>query len=294
MKSSALVRGAFALSLLIWSQIVCAATYNVTISGAHTANLTLTAGAPGAPSLITAVSGTFNGQTVTGLTNLCGTNTAFNVGGQLGFVTYFGIGVKYGNGSDFVVLQSVDGTPNFLPGPINAVDVNCFGVNPVTSSVSILTSTPVPTIATKYNISIAGTHTANLTLTAGAPGTPSLVTAVSGTFDGQTVTGLNNLCYASNVINSTGSLGFVDYGGISVTYGPGSDYVNLWFDDGNLPNLPPPGRINIAQVNCGLYDSVTSSASIFDLTPVPTLSEWAMLLMASLMGIFAFVRLRRT
>ena len=293
MKISALVRAALALSLLIWCQIVCAATYNVTISGAHTANLTLTAGAPGSPSIITAASGTFDGQTVTGLTNLCATNTAFNVSGQLGFITNFGIGVKYGNGSDFVVLRSDDGTPNALPGPINAVDVNCFGVNPVTSSVSILTSTPVPTITTKYNISITGTHTANLTFTAGAPGAPSIVTAVSGTFDGQTVTGLNNLCYASNVINSTG-LGFVDYGGISVTYGSGSNYVNLWFNDGNSPNLPPPGLINTAQVNCGTFDSVTSSASILDLTPVPTLSEWAMVFMVSLIGMFAFLRLRRT
>ena len=292
MKSSALVRAALALSLLIWSQIVCAATYNVTISGTHTANLTLTAGAPGAPSLITAVSGTFDGQTVTGLTNLCGTNTAFNVSGQLGFVTYFGIGVTYGNGSDFVALWSDDGTPDDLPGPVNRADINCVGSNVVTSSVSILTSTPVPTTTTKYNISIGGTHTANLTLTAGAPGTPSLVTAVSGTFDGQTVTGLNNRCYASNVINSTGSLGFVDVGGISVTYGYGSDYVNLWFLDGSMTALT--GRINTAQVNCGPYDSVTSSASILDLTPVPTLSEWAMIIMASLMGMFAFMRLRKS
>ncbi len=147
--------------------------------------------------------------------------------------------------------------------------------------------------AATYNVTISGAHTANLTLTAGAPGAPSIVTAVSGTFDGQTVTGLNNLCYASNVINSTG-LGFVDYGGISVTYGSGSDYVNLWFDDGNPPNPPPPGRINIAQVNCGPYDSVTSSASILDLTPVPTLSEWAMIIMASLIGMFAFMRLRKS
>ena len=296
MKSLALVRWALAMSLFMWSQIISAATYNVTMSGAHTANLTFTAGAPGSPSIITAVSGTFNGQTVTGLTNLCGTNTAFNIEGQLGFVTYSGIGVTFGNGSDFVVLNS-RGTLNRLPGPINDADVNCSGTySPVTSSVSIVTSTPAPTITTQYNISISGTHTANLTFTAGAPGSPSIITSVSGTFDGQTVTGLTNLCFASNVINSTG-LGFVDWGGISVTYGSGSDYVNLWHDE--LIDFGPPGPINSATVNCGgndvvVLDSVTSSAPLLDLTPVPSLSEWVMILMASLMVMFAFVRLRRT
>jgi hypothetical protein len=51
------------------------------------------------------------------------------------------------------------------------------------------------------------------------------------------------------------------------------------------------------------YDSATSSpVTVFvalaapssQMSPIPTLSEWAMILMASLMGILAFIRLRRT
>ena len=270
MKSSALVRRALALSLIMWSQVLFAATYNLTISGTHTANLILTAGAPGASSIVTAVSGTFDGQTVTGLTNLCGANNAFNISGQLGFFTNYGIGFTYGNGSDFVALWTDDGISDALPGPINNASVNCGAYDVVTSSVSTLTVIPVPTVTTQYNILITGTHTANLTLTAGAPGASSLVTAVSGTFDGQTVTGFNNLCQASNVINSAGSLGFVDYGGIGVTYGSGSDYVNLWFTDQNYLNGYPPGPINFAKVNCNTRDSVTSSASIYDASPTVT------------------------
>jgi len=52
----------------------------------------------------------------------------------------------------------------------------------------------------------------------------------------------------------------------------------------------------------GTYASATSSPVTVTVTlaapssqaaPIPTLSEWAMILMASLMGMFAFVRMRR-
>ena len=387
MKSSALVRWALVLSLFMWSQIVCAATYVVTITGTPgLTQLTFTAGAPGAPSIVTAVSGKYNGQDVTGLTNFEGTNNAFNIGGNLGFVTQYGIGITYGTGPDYVALWSEDGTADALPGLINRATDTSNSYN-VTSSVLTSNSAPLSKFATLYNISLTDPAVptnlgpTNLTFTAGAPGAPSIVTAVSGTFNGQIVTGLNNLCQASNVINST-RLGFVDYGGISVTYGSGSDYVNLFFN--NYSYLPGP--INLVKINCGwtpstrfdvnsstpsyvdaltlssvspasgstaggtsititgtnltgatgitvggvactAFNAVSSTsatcttpagtagtvsvlvttaggtnsantlftyaAPVSSVASIPTLSEWAMILMASLLGMFAFIRLRK-
>jgi len=141
--------------------------------------------------------------------------------------------------------------------------------------------------AETYSVVITGTHSGNLLFTAGPPGSSSLITAVTGTLDGQTVTGLNNLCGADNRININGQLGFVSGGGISITYGSGSNYTNLY---SNMSG----GPIDRYQINCGAIDVVTTSVSLLPPAPIPTLSEWAMIFMASLMGMFAFVRLRRT
>jgi hypothetical protein len=48
-----------------------------------------------------------------------------------------------------------------------------------------------------------------------------------------------------------------------------------------------PGGTNAANTLFTYVAPATSAA------PIPTLSEWAMILMASFMGVFAFLRLRR-
>jgi len=141
--------------------------------------------------------------------------------------------------------------------------------------------------AATYNLTISGAHSANIILTAGDPGSQSVVTAVSGTFDGLNVTGLSSVCGANNIINFGGNFGFVDSGGITVNYGNGSDNVNLF-----APTTG--GVVNRAQINCGTIDTVTSSFSIFSATPVPTLSNWAMFLSAGLLGLLALILLRRS
>ena len=133
--------------------------------------------------------------------------------------------------------------------------------------------------AEQYNIVISGTHTGNIILTAGPPGSPSLVTAASGTLDGQVVTGLTatGICGANNLINVSGQLGWVDGGGINVKYGSGSDYTNLFSS--------PSGPISAYQINCGAVDGVTSTTTIASApapSPVPSLSEWSQMLLGLL------------
>jgi len=131
--------------------------------------------------------------------------------------------------------------------------------------------------AEQYNIVISGTHTGNIILTAGPPGSQSLVTAASGTLDGQVVTGLTatgfGFCGANNLINVSGQLGWVNNGGINVTYGSGSDYTNLFSSS--------PGPISKYQINCGTIDVVTSTTTVVPTAPsaVPTLSEWPQLML---------------
>ena len=104
MKFPMFMRIIFLLSFVMWGQAAVAATYNLTMSGAHSANIILTAGDPGSQSVVTAVSGTFDGLNVTGLSSVCGANNIINFGGNFGFVNYGGITVNYGNGSDNVNL----------------------------------------------------------------------------------------------------------------------------------------------------------------------------------------------
>ena len=142
-------------------------------------------------------------------------------------------------------------------------------------------------VAATYNLTISGAHSANIILTAGDPGAQSTVTAVSGTFDGLNVTGLSNICGANNIINIGGNLGHVNYGGITITYGNGSDNVNLFYPTAG-------GVVSRAQINCGAIDTVTSNFSILSATPVPTVSTWAMFLAAGLLGLSALILLRRS
>ena len=144
-------------------------------------------------------------------------------------------------------------------------------------------------VAATYNLTISGTHTGNIILNAGDPGAPSIVTAASGTFDGQAVTGVGSVgvCTADNLINVGGALGYVSYGGINIKYGSGVDYVNLYSSGLN-------GPIVKATVNCGPSYTVTPSFSIISATPVPTLSNWAMFLSAGLLGLLALIQLRRS
>ena len=144
-------------------------------------------------------------------------------------------------------------------------------------------------VAATYNLTISGTHTGNIILNAGDPGAPSIVTAASGTFDGQAVTGVGpvGVCWTDNLINVGGALGHVSNQGISITYGSGADYVNLYYSGSN-------GPIDLATVNCGDIEAVYPSFSIISATPVPTLSNWAMFLSAGLLGLSALILLRRT
>ncbi len=143
-------------------------------------------------------------------------------------------------------------------------------------------------LAATYNLTISGTYNGNIILNAGDPGAPSIVTAASGTFDGQAVTGVSSVgvCYADNLINVGGTLGYVSYDGITIKYGTGTDYVNLYSSGLN-------GPIVQATVNCGPSYTVTPSFSIISATPVPTLSYWAMFLTSGLLGLFALILLRR-
>jgi hypothetical protein len=109
MKFLMLLRFLFLVSFVMWGQVAVAATYNLTISGAHSANIVLTAGDPGSQSVVTAVSGTFDGLNVTGLSSVCSANNVINFGGNLGFVNVGGITVNYGNGSDNVNLFNYTG-----------------------------------------------------------------------------------------------------------------------------------------------------------------------------------------
>ena len=141
--------------------------------------------------------------------------------------------------------------------------------------------------AADYNLVISGAHTGSIVLTAGDPGSPSTVTAASGTFDGQTVTGVSNSCGSNNTINANGQFGFVTNLGISIHYGTGSDYVNFW-------SYPVSyGNITIASVNCLSFDNVTPSWSLLTATPVPTVSGWAMIIMSIMLCGFALIQILR-
>jgi hypothetical protein len=146
-------------------------------------------------------------------------------------------------------------------------------------------------LAATYNLTISGTHTGNIILNAGDPGAPSIVTAASGTFDGQAVTGVGpvGVCFTDNLINVGGALGHVSNNGITITYGTGTDYVNLFHSGINLD-----GPIVFASPNCLTNDVIIPSFSIISATPVPTLSNWAMFLSAGLLGLSALILLRRT
>ena len=64
--------------------------------------------------------------------------------------------------------------------------------------------------------------------------------------------------------------------------GLGNNVVYGVYASGSTVYAATQGGLSIS------LDPPTSAA------PIPTMSEWAMIFMASLMGIFAFVRLRRT
>ena len=143
-------------------------------------------------------------------------------------------------------------------------------------------------VAATYNLTISGTHTGNIILNAGDPGAPSIVTAASGTFDGQAVTGVSPVgtCYADNIINVGGTLGYVSTNGITITYGTGTDNINLFSNN----MFVGKGPIDTAST-CLINDEIITSFSIISDTLVPTLSYWALFLTAGLLGMFALILL---
>ena len=143
-------------------------------------------------------------------------------------------------------------------------------------------------LAATYNLTISGPHTGNIILTAGDPGAPSIVTAASGTFDGQAVTGVSPVgtCYADNIINVGGTLGYVSTNGITITYGTGTDNINLFSNN----MFVGKGPIDTAST-CLINDEIITSFSIISDTLVPTLSYWALFLTAGLLGMFALILL---
>ena len=143
-------------------------------------------------------------------------------------------------------------------------------------------------LAATYNQTISGTHLGNIILTAGDPGAPSIVTAASGTFDGQAVTGVSPVgtCYADNIINVGGTLGYVSTNGITITYGTGTDNINLFSNN----MFVGKGPIDTAST-CLINDEIITSFSIISDTLVPTLSYWALFLTAGLLGMFALILL---
>lgn len=145
--------------------------------------------------------------------------------------------------------------------------------------------------AMDYNVQVSGitygTGTASFVLTGPAAGTQGAVTAISGNWAGETITGLVSYAGSDQQLNALGVTGNVTYGGISFSTTNGN--VNI------SSASPPRGPIAI-------FNSTNPSRSLVPITvtitpvsvaSVPTLSEWAMIVMASLMALFAMTRMRR-
>lgn len=145
--------------------------------------------------------------------------------------------------------------------------------------------------ALDYNVQVSGitygTGTASFVLTGPAAGTQGTVTAISGTWAGETITGLVSYAGNDQQLNANGVTGDVTYGGISFSTSAGN--VNI------SSATPPRGPIAI-------FNSTNPSRSLVPITvtitpvavaSVPTLSEWGMIIMASLMALLAITRMRR-
>jgi hypothetical protein len=142
------------MSVFIWGGVAFAATYNLTISGAHTGNIVLTAGDPGSESDVTDASGTFDGHTVTGIkpVGICYADNKINAAGVLGHVKNGGITLKYNSG---VGWFNVYNSPGY--GFVNKVDFcDSTPTVSVSSSFSVLSATPVPTFSSWAMILSAG------------------------------------------------------------------------------------------------------------------------------------------
>jgi hypothetical protein len=151
----------------------------------------------------------------------------------------------------------------------------------------LLAAAPASALTWSFSFADAGGDSASGQLITSNTGPDYLITSISGTFDGQTITGLNG-SYAGpdNIFYSAGP--YVSFGGWSFNLAGGpTAQVNVWYGNANGFNgfngvnywldINPPDVAGIGP-NAGPLTSflVTEAASV---TAVPEPSTWAMLLL---------------
>lgn len=133
---------------------------------------------------------------------------------------------------------------------------------------------------------------------------------VSGTFtyDAATSTLTSINVTSTGAINQTynfvGSSGAFIFGQTAASVSSGSPGIAI--SAATIPDAPTANNVNIFLVTCNVTGGLCSSAASFQAGPVlagltgvvspvsvPTLSEWAMIIMASLMALFAIRKMRR-
>lgn len=145
--------------------------------------------------------------------------------------------------------------------------------------------------ALDYSVQVSGipygTGAASFVLTGPPAGTEGVVTAISGNWAGDAITGLVTYQGSDQKLNANGVTGYVTYGGISFSTSRGN--VNI------SSSSPPRGPIAIFNSVSPLLSLRSVSVSIVPLpfASVPTLSQWAMIILASLMALLAMTRIRR-